>query len=89
MPESLRRRAADALRAHGIDLVGELPGIEEAIRTLHFPADEQELVRARTQTCLSRTVGDATCSGDASTKANHGAAITTTPILGNHRCDAS
>ena len=49
MPASLRSRAANALRAHGIDLVGELPAIDEAIRELHFPIDQLELLRARTR----------------------------------------
>ena len=49
MPPSLRATAGDALRAHGIDLVGELPGIDEAIRGLHFPTDQRELLRARTR----------------------------------------
>jgi ATP-dependent DNA helicase RecG len=49
MPESLRHRAAEMLRSQGMDVHGDLPGIDEALRELHFPSDEQGLLRARTR----------------------------------------
>jgi ATP-dependent DNA helicase RecG len=49
MPAWLRRQAADALAAHGIKGVSELPEIGDAIGNLHGPADEQQLHCARTR----------------------------------------
>jgi ATP-dependent DNA helicase RecG len=49
MPAGLRRRAADRLRDHGLDLVGELPGIDVTLRSLHQPSDEAALIAARTR----------------------------------------
>ncbi len=49
MPESLRQTGADDLRGRGIDLVGDLPGIEEALRLLHYPSGIDSLSRARSR----------------------------------------
>ncbi len=49
MPASLRQTGADALRDQGIDLVGDLPGIEEALRMLHYPSGIDSLSSARTR----------------------------------------
>lgn len=49
MPNPIRHRAADELRSRGVEVVGVLPGIGEAIRGLHQPSDPQELIGARTR----------------------------------------
>ncbi len=49
MPENLRAAAADRLRAAGIEVEGALPAINVAIRSLHRPEDEPQLLAARTR----------------------------------------
>ena len=49
MPKSLRKRGADALRKHGIEIEDELPEIGKALRSLHDPEDEKALIAARTR----------------------------------------
>ena len=43
------RRAAEKLRRHGVDVEHDLPRIDIALRSLHEPADESDLVAARTR----------------------------------------
>ncbi len=49
MPEALRARAAAKLRCHGFAFDHALPRIDVALRSLHEPADESDLVAARTR----------------------------------------
>ena len=49
MPESLRKQAGEALRAHGLQVTGDLPRIDDALRSLHGPEDESALINARTR----------------------------------------
>ena len=56
MPQSLRIRAAQALRAAGVIDRDQLPGISDSIRGLHFPSDQRILDQSRArlifQECL-------------------------------------
>ncbi len=47
MPDSLRIRAAQALRDAGVTIEGSLPGISAALQQLHRPDDEPHLQSAR------------------------------------------
>ncbi|MFK8113504.1 MAG: ATP-dependent DNA helicase RecG, partial [Rubripirellula sp.] len=49
MPPALRARCAEVLRDHQINILGDLPSIDAAIRSLHHPADELRLIAARTR----------------------------------------
>jgi ATP-dependent DNA helicase RecG len=47
MPASLLHRVAEHLRVDGFDFRGPLPGIAQAIRQIHHPANESEMTAAR------------------------------------------
>ena len=49
MPDRLRLDSAEALRLGGVPIVGTLPRINDALRQLHFPADEATLLSARSR----------------------------------------
>ncbi len=49
MPESLRKTAAEQLRAGGVNVDGVLPRINDTMRSLHHPQDESGLQAARTR----------------------------------------
>ncbi len=49
MPESLRATAASRLLRSGLEIDNVLPGIQQAIRSLHQPEDEAALLAARTR----------------------------------------
>ena len=49
LPTDLRDEATDKLRQAEINLRAPLPDIQTAIRTIHWPADQDQLVAARTR----------------------------------------
>ncbi|NND97156.1 MAG: DEAD/DEAH box helicase, partial [Pirellulaceae bacterium] len=49
MPERLRQSAAETLRHSGIDIVGDLPDIGQAIRQVHHPDSAATLLSSRTR----------------------------------------
>ncbi|TWU56993.1 ATP-dependent DNA helicase RecG [Rubripirellula tenax] len=49
MPASLRAAAAERLRERGIQVFGDLPPIDEALRQLHLPDNEILMMTARTR----------------------------------------
>ncbi len=49
MPGSLRHEAGEQLRENGVEISGDLPPIEQALRQLHVPDDEAAMLTARTR----------------------------------------
>ncbi len=49
MPERLRSDAAAALRNGGVNVVGTLPAIDQALQQIHHPDDEGSLLAARSR----------------------------------------